>query len=137
MERTAQVDVDDGLEILVRHLFQRCAAHDSGVVDEDVDPAVTLEGRVDDRLASVGRGDRVGAGDGFASGVDDFAHYVVGGCGVGAVTGEAATGVVHDDLRPARREQQGVGAAEPPATPGHDGGATVESQVRHAPKVRL
>ena len=54
MERAAQVHVEDGLEVVVGHLLQRCATDVSGVVDEDVDAAVVLQRRVDDRLAAAG-----------------------------------------------------------------------------------
>src|SRR5262249_56777891 len=51
-------------------------------------------------------------------------------CGAG--TGEGSTGVVHHDLAPPPRQQQGVGAAESPTASGDDRYPIVESQFRHS-----
>ena len=131
VEGAAQVNVDHGLEVVVGHLLQRRPANVSGVVNEDVDAAVVVQCRVDDRLAARRGRHRLGAGDGIAARRGDFAHHLVGGRGVGAVTGEAAAGIVDDDLRALRRQQQGVRAAQPPAAAGDDGDPVVESQVSH------
>jgi hypothetical protein len=47
VEDAAQVDVDDGVELLQRHLLQPCVLRDAGVVDQHVDAAATgfLHGR--------------------------------------------------------------------------------------------
>ena len=45
VEGAAQMDIDDGVEVLVAHLFQRPAPHGAGVVDEDVDPPVVVQRR--------------------------------------------------------------------------------------------
>src|SRR6516225_9881969 len=66
-----------------------------------------------------------------ATGGGDLTHHVVGRTGIGAVTGEASPLIVDDNLRPPRREQHGVGAAEPSAAPGDDRHPAVESQVSH------
>src|SRR5262249_53592263 len=124
-------DIQHRVEVLVAHLFQRCAAHDPGVVDEDVDAAVHIERRVDDRLAAGCGGHRVGAADGLTTGSGDLPHHIVCRAGIPAVTGEAAPWIVDDNLRPLRCEQHGVGAAEPSATPGDDRHPAVESQVSH------
>ena len=66
-----------------------------------------------------------------AAGRGDLAHHFLGRPGVGAVPGDAAAGVVDDDLRALRRQQKGVRAAQSPAASGDDRDAVVESQVRH------
>ena len=50
------------------------------------------------------------------------------GSGIGSVAGQAAAGVVDDDLRPLRRQQEGIRAAQTPAAAGDDGDPIVESQ---------
>ena len=131
MECAAQVDIQHRVEVLVTHFFQRCAAHDPGVVDEDVDAAVRIERRGDDRLAAGWGGDRVGADDSLTTGSNDLTHHIFRRTGVDAVTGEAAPWIVDDNLRPLRGEQHGVGAAEPSATSGDDRYLAIESQVSH------
>src|SRR6185437_326981 len=99
VEGAAQMDIDDGFEVAVAHLLQRCRSDIPGVVDEDVDATVAVQGRVDDRLAALRGGDRFGAGHGRAAGRGDLAHHFLGRPRVGAVPADAATGVVDDDLR--------------------------------------
>ena len=54
MEAATQMHIEDQLEILVRQLLQGSAAHDAGVVDQDVDAPVVVQCRLDDRLAARG-----------------------------------------------------------------------------------
>ncbi len=131
MERAAQVDVQHRVEVLVAHLFQRCAAHVAGVVDEDVDAAVGSSAASMIALPPARGADRLGAGDGLTTGSNDLTHHVLGRTGIGAVTGEAAPWIVDDNLRPLRREQHGVRAASPRPRPGDDRYPAVESQVSH------
>jgi len=132
MEGASQVDIDNGFEVVVAHLLQRRPANIPGILNEDVDAAVAVQGRVDDRLAAICGGDRFRAGLGRTAGRGDLAHHLLGRPRVGAVPGDAAAGIVDDDLRALRRKQQGVRAAQSPSASGDDGDEAVESQVRHA-----
>lgn len=51
MECAAQVHVEYGVEVGVRHVLQRTAADVSRVVDQDVDAAVAVERGADDGLS--------------------------------------------------------------------------------------
>ena len=53
-ERAAQVDVDDGVEVVVGHLPQHLVAQDAGVGDQDVEPAELVHGPVDELLRRLG-----------------------------------------------------------------------------------
>jgi hypothetical protein len=64
MKRAHQMDVDDRLEILVADLVQRAVADIAGIMDEDVDAAVMVERRLDDRPAAGRRRHGFGAGNG-------------------------------------------------------------------------
>src|SRR5262249_37817122 len=66
VKRAAQMDVQHRIEVLVRHLLQGRGPDDPGVVDQDVDAAVVIERRLDDRAAPNRRGDRRGTGSGVA-----------------------------------------------------------------------
>ena len=49
--------VENRVKVFVRHFFQRAATNIAGVVDEDVDPSVLVERRLDDGLAARGSRD--------------------------------------------------------------------------------
>ncbi len=129
MKRPAQVNVEHRVEVLVAHVLERASPHDARVVDQDVDAAVGLKCGVDDGAAARCGRDRIGGDDGLATGRMDLVDHGVRGAGIAAVTGEAAAGIVDDDLRSARGEHQRVFASEPPAGTGDDGDAIVEAQV--------
>ena len=99
---------------------------------QDVDAAVVLERGTDDGLPARGGRHRFGGCDGVAARRGDLLRHLVRGSGVDALPRQAAAGIVDDDLRAARCQQQGVLAAQPPASAGHDGHSIVESQFRHS-----
>ena len=131
VKRTAQVHIEDRVEIIGRHLLQRSPANDACVVHEDVQPAVVLERRFDDRPTARGRCHGLRACHRVTSGLRDLGDHVCGRRRVGAVAGQTPAGIVDDDLRPARREQQRIRAPQAAATAGDDGDAIVESEFRH------
>ncbi len=128
MKGPAQVHVEHGVEVLVGHLRQRCAAHIARVVDQDVDAAELAQGRLDDRLTALGRRHRFRAGHRLTTGLGDLADDRAGRPGVGTVAGERAADVVDHDLGPAFGQQQRVLAAKPAAAAGDDGHPVIESQ---------
>ena len=100
MECAAQMNVQYQLEIRVGHFLQRRAANDPGIVDEDVDPSVMVERRLDDRLAAFGRGHRLGARDRLATRGADLLHHLLRGTYVDAVALEAGARIVDDTFAP-------------------------------------
>ena len=84
------------------HVVERLVAQDAGVVDHDVDAAEGVDRRLHDRLAALGRGDRVGVGDGLAAGRLDLVDDQLGRAGVAAGAVDGAAEVVDDDQRAAR-----------------------------------
>jgi hypothetical protein len=128
MERPTQMNVQDQLKILIRHFFQGSAANDSGVVNQDVDPAPGIQRRSDNRFATLRRGYRLGARDRLATRCFDRPHDFFRGTGIVAFTLEAGSGIIDNDFGAPGGEQQGIGAAEPTATAGDDGYTIVESE---------
>ena len=108
-ERAEHVHLVDEVPVGLGHLGEGDVAEDAGVVDDDVDPAEGVDGGLDDRGAL---GDRVVVGDGLAAGGDDLRDDRVCRCGTLASAPSVTAEVVDDDLRPAAREEEGVGAAE-------------------------
>jgi hypothetical protein len=123
--------VDNGPEILVADFLQRAVADIPGVVDEDVDPAVVLERRLDDRLAAFGRGNGLGAGHRLAAGGPDFPHHLLRGAGIEAIALDADAGIIDHNFGTLRGQEQGIGPTEPPAGAGYHGYAIVESEFGH------
>jgi hypothetical protein len=118
MEDPAQVDVDDGVELLQRHLLQPRVLGDAGVVDEHVDTAEL----------GLHRGDH-GVDLGAVGDVDDeaqrpHAHGVAGGNrGVDAL----APHVAGDDDRALARELQRRGQADALGGTGDDADLVLQS----------
>ena len=88
-QEAEDVDVELLVEVLGGDGFEGAELVDAGVVDEDVELAVVLDGGVDDGLRVGGLGDVALDGDGFAAGLGDGVDDVVGTGFVG--------GVVDDD----------------------------------------
>ena len=131
VERPPQVDVDDGVEQLRRHVVERLVAQDAGVVDDDVDPSEGVDGRLDDGLATLGRGHAAGVGDRDAAEVVDLLGGGLGRPLAAALAADRRAQVVDDDLGAARRQQERVLAAEAPAGAGDDCDSVLESEIRH------
>ena len=82
-------------------------------------------------LPPVARRNGLGAGDRFAARRLDFIHDLLRGTDIDTVALQAAARIVDDDLCALRREQQSIGAPQPPAGAGDHGDAIVESELRH------
>src|SRR5882724_7009476 len=122
------MDIHDGLEVLVRHLAQRSWTNIARVVDEDVDAAVVIERRLNDRPAALRGRYRLGASDCFASRSLDLLHHFLCGPHIDAVALQADTRIVDDDPCPLGRKEQRIGAPEPSASACDDGYTAVESE---------
>jgi len=98
----------------------------TGVVDDEVDGAEGVDGRLRDGHAPLGGGHRVVAGHGLAAGGGDLGHGGVGrAAGRPGAVGVPAEVVDHDP-RPPAGQLQGVGLAQAAAGAGHDGHPSVE-----------
>ena len=122
-------------------LTSDAVAQDAGVVDEHVEVAERLDGRVHEALGAVPVGDVVEVGDGLAATGADLGRDLVGRGVVGADTIVGATEVVDHDLGALGREEQGVLAADAAARPGDDRHTPVERchgrESSHTPFCRL
>src|SRR5580692_4232535 len=123
------MDIQDRIEVFLRHLLQGRCANDAGVMDENVDPAIVVHRRLNDRASTFRRGYRRSSGDSFASGGSDLPRHLLRGTGVEAFAREAAPGVIDNDSCPPRREEQGIGVSQPSARAGDDSCTILESQL--------
>ena len=120
-----KVDLQVGLENVVpvrlRHRQDQTVARDAGVVDQDVQIAIGIEGELHQR-AGLGHVPDVGlVGDGRAARPLDLGHHRLTGLGIGVV--------VDDHARLAARQLDGDGASDPARGARHQGHFPVE---RHA-----
>src|SRR5207245_1598117 len=97
--RCLQVHADDRVEVVLCHREDHAVTQDAGVVDDDVERAVGLDGLVDDALGAVVVGDIVVVGDGLAPAAANELGDLLGRPLVGALAGDRAAQVVDDDLR--------------------------------------
>ncbi len=120
------MDVDDKAEIRHLHLGEGFVAQDPRVVDEDVDPAPFFHRGLDHRCdVRVLRHVRA-VGDRFAAAFQDFLDDRFGRRERRSRAVARAAEIVDDDLRPARREREGMRAAKAVAGAGDDGDLAVE-----------
>ena len=104
---------NDLVEVLLGDLLERRHLVDAGVVDQDVEMAVSLDGGVDDGLGVGGLGDVALDGDGLAAGGGDGLDDLVGA--------GLAGGVVDDDGRAVGGQRLGDGGADALGGAGDDG----------------
>jgi hypothetical protein len=115
-----EVDGDDRVPLLLGHVEEHAVAQNSGVVDEDVQPAVTVERAADDLLRRLEARDVVVARDRLAARGDDLVHDLLGRSRVGSLARERAAEVVDDHARARARECKRMLAADPAARTGDD-----------------
>ena len=77
--------VYDRIEQRGCHVLEGLVAEDAGVVDDDVDPVVGIDRRLDDGLPALGGRHAVVIGDGLAAEVADFSGHRVGRAFVSAL----------------------------------------------------
>jgi hypothetical protein len=66
-ERRRQVDVEDGVPLLVAHLLDDRVPRVAGIVDHDMAVAERVDRRLDDAVAEIGLGDVAVAHHGLAA----------------------------------------------------------------------
>ena len=120
MEGALQVDVDDGVEVVVGHAGGQAVAGDAGVVHEHVHPPVGLGRSGDERVGLLFYGHVGGHGQGFhAELFGDLGGYRLGG-------GQAALRrAVHHHVHAGGRQLAGHGASDAAGGAGHHGAAAV------------
>ena len=133
VERALQVDVEDDLEVLRRELRERLVAQDAGVVDDDVDASEAVDRGLDDRLAALGRRDRVVVGDRLAAGrLDLLARRSRPSCGRSRCRRGCRRGRSRRPAAPRDASSSACCLPEAATGAGDDRHAIVESDVSHA-----
>src|SRR5205823_4243592 len=121
-EGAVQGDVEDPAPLVVGHLDEVGGATESGVVDEDVEPAVAFLGEVEQR------GDLFLVGD-VAGQPGDAVGAELPGQGRGALLDPAGVGVAEDDAGALLKEAARGGAADAGSGGGGDDGGPPGEQV--------
>lgn len=117
-EVSLEVDPDDGVPLVLRHRDEHPVAHETRVVDQDVEATELVERGRHHRGTGVPVGDVADRGNRLTSTRGDLLDDRCGGIlGV----------VVHHDSRAVGRERQRVGTSDPLTRARHD---------RHATRVR-
>ena len=121
---------DDGVEVLFGHVPDGGVAHDPGIVHQDVEPAVGVDGLLDHGAGILEAGDVAVVGRGLAAALGDDVH---GEVGVPTLTlaADRAAQIVDDDLGPLLGQLHGVTPADAVPGPGDDGDLAVEQS--HCP----
>ena len=123
--------VDDGLDHLGGEVVERLVTQDAGVVDDDVDGAERVDRGLDDSLAAVSGGHRVGVGHGLATEIDDLLGDPLGRSGVATLAADGTAEVVDHEPGAASGELERMFTAEAAAGAGDDRDLAVESDVSH------
>ena len=133
VEVTLEVDGEDDVPLLFRHVEDHLVAQDAGVVDDDVEPAEGVERLLHHAVAGLEVGDVVVVGDGVAAHLLDFVDDLVGRALLAAGAGRGAAEVVDDDARALGRERQALAAADAAAAAGDDRDLAFESVAHVMP----
>ena len=110
------MDVDDRVPLVFLHVEGHLVPEDPGVVDQDVEVPIGVDGLVDHLLGSVPVRHARAIGHGLAAGGGDLGHDVL----------DAVPEVVEDQACPLGGEELGVGGAQPLSGAGDDGDLPVE-----------
>src|SRR5207253_10724880 len=109
------------------HRAEHAGTQDGGLVADDAEPAVGLDGLVDDPLGAVVDGNIVVVGDGLAPAAANELGDLLGRPLVGALAGDRAAQVVDDDLRALGGELERLAPADAVPGPGDDRHLVVEN----------
>ena len=135
-EMPPEVDLDDGVPVVLVHVEDHPVAQDARVVHEDVE---TPEG-VDRLLHHVAGarevGDVVEVGDRLAAAGTDDRGNVVGRRGIGTFPSCRSAEVVHHDARAGGCEVQRMSSADAVAGTGDDGDLSVQDAHDDSPSLR-
>jgi hypothetical protein len=126
VERAHQMDLDDHLEGVDRHLVEDRVAQDAGIVHHTVDAAIGVHRLLDDLAGRNGFGDRLEIGDGGAAGLGDFLDDFFRRCGAGAGAIGGHAGIVDDDLGTFSGAEHRNAAADAASRAGDDDDLAVE-----------
>src|SRR5439155_23599458 len=111
--------------LLLGHVDEHPVAQDAGVVDEDVEAAKALHGRVDQALGTLPVGHVVAVGDSLAARGADLFDHLAGGTGRRTAAVDLGSQVVDDDLGALAGILQGVAPADAATGAGDDDDAAV------------
>ena len=81
VEAAVEVHVQHASPVVRRELVERQRLEDAGVAHDGIEATEPVDGGVDDRLATLGAGDRVVRGNGDATGLLDLVDDLVGDAG--------------------------------------------------------
>src|SRR5262249_51316430 len=126
-----QVLLEDGIEVLGRHVDELLVAQDAGVVDEDVAAAPGVDRGLDDLAGRVELGHAVVARHRLAAEVRDLLANDGGRVGVRAATVRGAADVVDDHPGAFTCQRHRHAPADAPAGAGDDRDFALE-QLAHA-----
>ena len=132
-EGALQVDLDDGVPLVLGHREDHPVAQDAGVVDEHVEAAEQVDRLLHQRLGAVERRHVGVVGDRHAAGRGDLVDHRLGRPGVAAGAVARAAEVVHQHVGAVRGEQQRVLAADAPAGAGDDAHPSLTDPISHEP----
>ena len=121
VEVALEVDVEDDVPLLLRHVEDHLVAKDAGVVDDDVEAAEGVERLLHHAVSGLEVGDVVVVRDGVAAHLLDLGDDLVGGALLAAGAGGGATEVVDDDASALGREAKRLAAANAASGAGDDG----------------
>ena len=115
-------------EIIMAHLHKSLVAQDTGVVDEDVDPAPALLDDGDHLVDRSGIGDAGAIGHGFATQGGDFIDHELCRRQRTARTVARAAEVINHDFGTAPGQIKRISAAKATTGPGNDGDTIIKTQ---------
>ena len=110
-EVPAEVDLDDGVPVVLVHVEDHPVAQDARVVHEHVESAEGVNRLLHQVARAVEIGDVVEVGDSLAAACPDDLDHFLGRPTVGALAASRAPEIVHDDARARGGEIQRVAAA--------------------------
>ncbi len=131
-KRASQVNLDDRIPFVDRHVGQHAVAQNAGIVDEHVEAAKGRDRLIDHPFGAVPIGHVIAIGDRLAPHGPDFFHNRFGGFARPAFACPLSAEIVHHDPGALTREFQ---AMLPPDTSGaarHDNDAPLAQSRRHS-----
>ena len=129
--RAHQMHVHDRLEILERHLGEALVAQDSGIVDEDIDPAPRLHGAVHHVGDFIGPGHVGAMGDRLAAVLRDLVDDRLRRTDRAARAVHRPAQIIDHDFRAARSQCQRMRAAKPCPCARDNGHSAVKPDIAH------
>jgi hypothetical protein len=129
-EVALEVDGDHGIPLVLGHVHEHPVAEDSGVVDEDVEPAELVDRLPHEALRPGEAGDVLAIRRRLAARGADLLHDLLRGARVRSLAGEPGAEVVDHELRSGPGEGERVRAADP--APGARDDRDLAAQIGHS-----